>query len=570
MWSIYLAHPVAFTLYSLWFPNGRLASAKWWPARVYALAAAGALVGGTVVGAEPIGSHFTSIPGRLHNPTRLLEGDTADLSQAAGWALSMLAVLLGVIALIVRMRRATGRERAQVKLLITVVAVSAVGFVAHFFTKTLLPDSAPDVGVAVLKLGFVVGLPAVTAFAALYHGLFELNLAINRALVYGTLTVVVVVLYALAVGILGALFQLRGNFLVSVVATGLVAVAFAPLRTRLQRAVDRLMYGERDRPYEVLTAVGSRIGSAQPGDQVLVAVVETVTRVLRPPYAALRLEDDGHTTRTIESGEPVADQLAVTLEHQGERSGAMIFGQRGPRDRFSDPERRLLEDVARQAAAAVQASRLATDLLRSRERLVNAREEERRRLRRDLHDGLGPALGALILKLGSARALIARDPSEADRRLVGLERDAQAILADVRRLVYGLRPPALDDLGLVGAIRQSAAGFSNGALTVVVDAPEDLPALPAAVEVAALRIAQEAIANVARHAGARRCRVGLRVNGALRLEVADDGVGLEAGSRAGVGLTSIRERVAEIGGSLSIEAKTQQGTRLVAVLPHRS
>jgi signal transduction histidine kinase len=232
---------------------------------------------------------------------------------------------------------------------------------------------------------------------------------------------------------------------------------------------------------------------------------------------------------------------------------------------------------------AVHAVRLTADLQRSRERLVSAREEERRRLRRDLHDGLGPTLGAQRLKVGSARALYVQDPAAADALLAELEADLGAALADIRRLVYDLRPPALDELGLVGAIRQTAApyagrgdhaGSDNGnRLHVEVVAPARLPPLPAAVEVAAYRIAQEALTNVVRHAHARTCQIRLSLEEtALRVAVADDGVGLpepRAGRprHTGVGLVSMRERAEELGGTCQLQTPAEGGTRVLARLP---
>jgi signal transduction histidine kinase len=216
----------------------------------------------------------------------------------------------------------------------------------------------------------------------------------------------------------------------------------------------------------------------------------------------------------------------------------------------------------------VQAARLTADLQRTRERLVAAREEERRRIRRDLHDGLGPALAAQTLKVGSARALLPRDPSAAEARLVEVEADIERLLADVRRLVYDLRPPALDDLGLAAAIRESAAQYVGAAPRVVVDAPERLPPLPAAVEVAAYRIVQEALANAVRHAQARTCRVSLTAEtDALIVEVLDDGLGVAPDRPAGVGLVSMRERAAELGGACVVERPAGGGTRVRARLP---
>jgi signal transduction histidine kinase len=215
---------------------------------------------------------------------------------------------------------------------------------------------------------------------------------------------------------------------------------------------------------------------------------------------------------------------------------------------------------------AVHAVQLSEDLQRSRERLVVAREEERRRIRRDLHDGLGPALAWLAMQADGARGWTHADPDRADEALADITARAQAALQDIRRLVYDLRPPALDELGLVGALRQSAANSPNG-LSIDVDAPERLPGLSAAVEVAAYRIAQEALNNVARHSRAQNCSVTISASNELRLEISDDGVGLPSDVRAGVGLISMRERAAELGGSCVIESERGRGTRVIATLP---
>jgi signal transduction histidine kinase len=218
--------------------------------------------------------------------------------------------------------------------------------------------------------------------------------------------------------------------------------------------------------------------------------------------------------------------------------------------------------------------RLTADLQRSRERLVSAREEERRRLRRDLHDGLGPQLASLVLKLETARNRMADDP-QAAALLTDLSARTQEAVADIRRLVYALRPPALDELGLIMALREGATQYNqqgiNG-LNITFDAPDKLPPLPAAVEVAAYRIAQEALTNVVQHANARICLIRLRLDESARLlclEVRDDGKGLPIKRPAGIGLNSMRERAEELGGALTITSLSTGGTLLSARLPCR-
>jgi signal transduction histidine kinase len=259
----------------------------------------------------------------------------------------------------------------------------------------------------------------------------------------------------------------------------------------------------------------------------------------------------------------------------------LVLGLRAGEEEFADAERRLLEDLAHQIGASAHAAlmteasiRLSADLQRSRERLVEAREEERRRLRRDLHDGLGPRLSSQALTIDAVRALMRRDPDAAEELLVELKVDAQDAVRDIRRLVYGLRPQALDDLGLLGALQETAEQYSTKGLSVSVEASEKLPPLSAAVEVACYRIAQEALTNVVRHAGADSCTVSIAIDEAnvLWLEVRDDGCGVpdlheNASAEAGVGLTSMRERASELGGGLLVEPLPGGGTLVRAGMP---
>jgi signal transduction histidine kinase len=421
------------------------------------------------------------------------------------------------------------------------------------------------------------GISVAVGFAVLKHRLYDIDIVINRTLVYGTLTASVVVIYVLVVGYLGALFRTGGNLPISLLATGLVAVLFQPLRGRLQRGVDRLMYGERDEPYKVLSRLGQRLEATLPPDAVLTTVVKTVAETLKLPYVAIELERGSVFETAAAVGKPVAVPLRLPLVYGGERVGRLALGARPGEESFAPADRRLLDDLVRQVGVAVhavrqteEALRLSADLQRSRERLVTAREEERRRLRRDLHDELGPQLASLTMRAEAARDLIPNDSARADEVLADLTEQAQAAVADVRRLVYALRPPALDALGLVGALRSHASHHENGGLRIAIEAPEQLPPLPAAVEVAAYRIALEALNNVTRHAGARNCTIRLALDEtscALCLEIVDDGRGIREDRGTGVGLTSMRERAAELGGSCAVEAIHLGGTRIRACLP---
>jgi signal transduction histidine kinase len=414
-------------------------------------------------------------------------------------------------------------------------------------------------------------VPVFTYIAILRYRLYDIDVVINRTLVYGSLSACVVGVYVLAVVALGALFQSRGNLAVSLLATGVVAVLFQPLRSRLQRGVNRLMYGERDDPYAVISRLGRRLEATLAPDTVLPTLVETIAQALKLPYAAILLQDGNGYRSAASYGSPRGESETLPLVYQREEIGRLVLSPRAPGEGFSDADRILLEDLARQAEVAVHAVRLTSDLQHSRERLVATREEERRRLRRDLHDGLGAQLAGLNVQAGTLRRLIPTDPDAADEVVVELRDELRSAIADIRHLVYDLRPPALDDLGLVEALRRLAEryGSEGEQLRVLVEAPEDLPSLPAAVEVAVYRITQEALTNVVRHARAHNCVVRLAVNEDVALEIVDDGVGIPAERGTGVGLSSMHERASELGGSCVVEPAPKGGTQVLVRLPLR-
>lgn len=413
-------------------------------------------------------------------------------------------------------------------------------------------------------------LPIAIAFAIMRYRLWNIDFLINRTLVYGTLTACVVAFYVLVVGGLGALFQSSGNFFFSLLATGVIALIVNPLRLRLQQFVNRLMYGERDDPYKVLSQLSQHLEATQTPDSILSTIVETITRTLKLPYAAILLADGKTLQTAAEAGSPTEPFLTLTLTHQNQTIGELRAAQRSANEPFTPVERRLLEDIAAQTGVAVHNVRLTADLQRSREQIVSAREEERLRLRRDLHDGLGPKLAGQTLKLEAAMDALDNETETARALLKESMTESQTLITEIRRLVYGLRPPALDQLGLLSAIREQAAQYQMNGLQVTVSAPDSLPTLPAAVEVAAYRIVQEALTNVSRHARAKTCTVTLAINKDLEIEVRDDGIGLSQTRKPGVGLSSMRERAEEIGGMCVIENAEKGGTRVKARLPLNS
>lgn len=484
-----------------------------------------------------------------------------------------------VAAQIYRYRRVSNAiERQQTKWVV-------LGFSTMFFIFFLLPlmfafpvmnSSAVNENVTVFGMRlfsllyplFLTLLPLSMAIAILRYHLFDIDLILNRALVYGALTAIVGGIFILIVAVLGALFQTSGNLVISLLATAAIAVLFQPLRERLQRAVNRLTYGERDDPYAVIARLGQRLEATLAPDAVLPTIVETIATTLKLPYAAISLKDDSNSDSIVAAYGRATNTLErFPLVYQHESIGELIASRRVGDGALSRADRNLLETLANQAAVAAHAVRLTSALQHSRERLVTAREEERRRIRRDLHDGLGPALASITLKLDAARNTLKHDPPATDQLLGELKTQSQEAIQDIRRLVYALRPPALDELGLVGALREYATRSRSDELDISMQVREPLPPLSAAVEVATYRIITEAITNVQRHAHARHCHISLVVNGDLQLEIQDDGAGLPERIQAGVGMTSMRERAAELGGTCVFENASAGGTRVVAKLP---
>lgn len=553
----------------LLFPDGRPPSARWRPV-------AWLIAGVTVMvilsaalspGADP------GLP-EVHNPFVLRAAEPILRVAAPLIGLLVVASLLAAIAAVVtRFRRAHGAERQQLKWFTYASALVVAAIVVPGVLQPLDLIGPSTLLSGVLQAVVIPSLAVAVAVAILRYRLWDIDLLINRTLVYGALTASIVALYVLIVGYLGALFQMIDSVAVSLVAAGVVAVVFQPLRERLQRGVNRLLYGERDEPYSVLSRLGHRLEGALAPEAVLSTIVHTVREALKLPYAAIALRRDGDLALAAAEGPPAPDPLSLPLVYHREVVGELLLAPRAAGEPFSPADRRLLSDLARQAGIAVHGARAMADLQRAREWLVGAREEERRRLRRDLHDELAPTLAALGLAAATVGELIPADPAKAAAINGLLQERLRAATGEVRRLAHDLRPPALDELGLVGALRERADQFGaagGGATAVVVEVVAPLPPLPAAVEVAALRISQEALMNVARHARAQRCTVRLATDGerALTIEVVDDGVGLpHQPPRGGIGLHSMRERAAELGGACDIERVPAGGTRVCARLP---
>jgi signal transduction histidine kinase len=532
----------------LLFPDGHVAR-QW--VRRYAVLAAVAL--GLVTVAQAFApDDLDGLPSGaapIHNPLGV-EGSEHVVSWVTGVGVACVVGLLVVasVDLVLRFRRAEGDERQQLRWMAAAGAVLPVAVVVALFLDGIGQERASEVAFTIGQVGLLRGLSVALAVAVLRHRLYDLDLVLSRSLLYGSLTLVMALGYVAVVALVGLVVSGSAGPLASLVAAGAVALAFQPARLRLQRAADRVVRGTSGEPYAALAGLGARLAETVEPTAIPEVLVTAVVRELRVPYAALVLDEEVLAERGV-AGESLT---RLDVVHQGARLATLVVGSRPGRP-LRMTEHRLLRDLARQAGAALHVSALAAEVQHAREQAVVGREEERRRLRRELHDGVGPALAGLALQAGALRQRM--DAPVAARLEAGL---AQA-LEEVRRTARDLRPAGLDEVGLAECLRQLADRFAGPQLQLQLDLPEPMPPLPAATEVALVRIAGEALSNVARHAGARHCRLSLAVAPRVVLEVQDDGVG---GARpgAGVGLSSMRERAEEIGGSLQVDSVPGGGT----------
>lgn len=487
-------------------------------------------------------------------------------------SVGMFWISTGVVALIYRYRRSAVLQRQQIRWIVWGAGASAIGLSLQILPSLFdLGDSTRVIYDFLLyPLGQILKacLPLSIAFAILRYRLWNIDLILNRVLVYGSLSVLTMLGYLATIFVLHVLFTGLSNPVISFLATGIVAILFEPLRQRLQRAVNRWMYGERDDPYAVLSRLVRTLESTLSTNEILPSLAETIGHSLKIPYVAIWLEEDDKEKLVASFGKQTTNLVSFPLVYQGEPIGRLEIARRAPEEQFSEADLRLIENIAQQAGAAAQTVRLHAELIRSRAQIVSEREDERLRIRRDLHDELGPLLAAQGLKLAAARQVIRTKPEKADSLVSEVIQESKQTVADVRRLVHGLRPPALDQLGLVEAIRDLARNHSAG-LAMEISVPAGgLPKLSAAVEVNAYRILLEAWNNALRHAQASCFTIKFQVEQEMLLiSMHDDGVGMPREFRAGVGLRSMRARAQEIGGELRVELVQPHGTSITAKLP---
>ncbi len=523
------------------FPDGRAPTR--WSTRLVA----------ACVAAFTVASLFAPVPleDRLAGTVNPWGVPAADLVAFGAVAASFVALVVAVRSLLGKWRHGGELVRQQI-----LVFAAAFGLPLLVLPIVATPWARPWM-FALVSLP----VPVAVGVAMFQRRLYDVQEAARRTLTYVALSAVLATVYALIVGGVGLMLRDQVSPWLPWAAAGVVAVAFAPVRDGLQRGVTRLTYGRWSTPAEVLADTGRRLADAADGRALLGSLTDELVDGLGLDRAEIQ---DVSGRVLAASGAPAVPTGQLRLTAFGTDVGTLQWSGRPLRP----SDQALLEDLAHQIGAAVHTTALVDSLHEAREQLVLAREQERRRLRRDLHDGLGPSLAGLGLQVDAVQNLLAAgaDPSA---RIHELRTGLRETVTEVRRIVEGLRPPAIDDLGLFGAVAELGHELAGGSgLRVDLDLPAERPLLPAAVEVAAYRVAQEALTNVVRHAGATSCRVtGALDDGTLVIAVADDGRG-GAGPAAGLGMTSMRERAHEIGGDVDVTSPGQ-GTTVTIRLPVR-
>jgi two-component system, NarL family, sensor kinase len=553
LWVLLVAGQSVALLFA--FPDGRLPSRRWRPL-LWAAAAGVALLVLQAMGQPFAESGWRDVP--VENP---LGGQMAEFSAGLGSAPQyafVLASAAGSAALVARRRRAQGDLRQRLRWVVPAALLMPPALWFSFL--------GPWWWGGVFEMAAGTLLAVSVTVATVRHRMYDADVALNRGLVYGLLVLSLVGAYVAVVVLVSELVA-QSSWAPGVAGAAVVAVAFGPLLHRLRRGVDQAFFGARGRPGELASRLVSASSppseTADTADELtLQRAAATLAQSLRLPWVRIETGE-----RVVSWGEPRTEGHPIPLRRGDRVVGLLVVGRRFDGERVRTTEPALAMGVA-QLALTVAALQTASDLRQARDRLVVAREEERRRIHRDLHDGLGPTLAGVSLGLEGAEQLARTDPAAAVHVLPALRAHAQEAVSDVRRLVDGLRPVELDDLGLVAALRARIDQLStSGTPTIRVHADDRLPALPATTELAALRICLEAVTNSVRHACGTRCDVRVSVDPPwLVVEVGDDGCGIGA-AVPHVGLRSMRERAEETGGRLDVRSEDGRGTCVVATLP---
>jgi signal transduction histidine kinase len=563
------------TVLLLLFPTGRLPSPRWRPVLVVAVVAVAGVTLTNALLPGPLGEEFATFdnPFGLRGPL----GDLARWGTQAFFPPLMLSIVGSVAGLVVRFRRSRGDERQQIRLFVYTAAATGIVLIFGFLLYETLPGLfGPLVTVALLAV------PASAGVAILKHRLFDIDLVINKTFVYGALAIVVTLDYvALVVGV-GTLVGDRASPVLSAAATAVAALLFLPMRRRLQRLANRLVYGKRATPYEVLSEFAERMATTYSAEDVLPRLARILGEATGAARTEVWLRVGGSLRRAAtwpSQGEPIAlpargDDLpdvpevdaTLPVRHQGELLGALAL-KKAPGESLTPAEERLLSDLGSQAGLVLRNARLIEELRASRQRLVAAQDEERRRIERNIHDGAQQQLVALAVKLRLAESLTERDPARARELIAQVTGETQSALEDLRDLARGIYPPLLADQGLAAALEAQAR---KSAVAVTVE-PDGVGRYPQEVEAAVYFCVLEALQNVAKYAQASAARVRLAAaDGELRFEVADDGAGFDpANTPRGSGLINMADRLEALGGSIEVRSEPDKGTTVGGRVPTR-
>jgi signal transduction histidine kinase len=568
---VWLPAIVPLILVLLLFPTGRVPSPRWrWlPRTVVALTALG--VGGTILWA----GELDIAPGiHIDNPTGVpaLEALVTLMQQIAGIGLICTAIA-AVVALVLRFRRTRGDERQQIRWLVYVAAVGVMFFVvAGLASLGMRPNESRPFADAMFYAFFVcmgLGVPAAAGIAILRYRLWELDVVVKKTLVAAVLVATLTGISVLALGFVGTLFVGLSGPTTLILAVGIaIGVAAWPLRRFARRAADRVVYGGRATPYEVLTDFSGRLADAYSTEDVL----PRMAAVLASGTGAQRVSVWLRVGRDLRSVATWPDDAGGTPEgtswfevrHQGEPLGA-ISASMPANDPMTPSKERLIGDLATQAGLVLRNVRLIEELRASRRRIVPAQDARARKLERDIHDGAQQQLVALAVKLGLARAMLDRDPAKARDLIEQLRSDANDALDNLRDLARGVYPPLLADKGLGAALHAQAA---KATLPVGVSV-DGVIRYEEQIEAAVYFCALEALNNAVKHGQASRVEVELGANDStLRFEVRDDGRGFEPESAPqGTGLQGMSDRLEAIGGTLTVISTPGGGTKVLGEVP---
>ena len=569
-WLIVAALGIFIPLFLL-FPDGRVPSPRWRPALWLVIGSSALTIVGFALTPGPMTGAFADLVGTpVTNPLGIdaLAGPIATLTRVGGLLMLVSAIVSGA-AIVVRFRSSSAEVRQQIKWL----AFVGVAFLVEI-PLTIVLDVATKsdaVGSAMFLLGFgtlIVGIPLACGVAILKYRLYDLDVVVRKTVVFGLLAAFIAVVYAGVVGAFGVLVEGASNGVASFVAATVLALAFQPARDRARRLADRLVYGERATPYEVLTAFSARVGEAYAADDVLPRMAQVLASGTGADTATvwLRVGSDVHPVATYPlDGQPRRDHV-VEVVHRGDRLGELSVGM-PPSDPIDPAKDKLIRDLAAQAGLVLRNERLIEELRASRQRLVAAQDEERRKIERDLHDGVQQQLVALNVQLGLlARA--ADDPSKVTALASTLQTRTSEALNDLRDLARGIYPPLLADQGLPAALEAQAR---KAAVPTAVST-DGVGRYPQETEAAVYFCALEALNNVAKYAGATAASVRLeQSNGSLRFEVTDDGAGFDPSATGyGTGLQGMADRLDAIGGQLSVRSAPGTGTTIRGAVPVRS